>query len=371
MVTTDVDSAALREQYVDELRAGGELRSSRWIEAFAQVPREHFVPQFAVPRKNGGFAEFTRNDPDALTAVYSDAALITRWDAAGVPTSSSSQPRLMANMLERLDVRPGHRVLEIGTGTGYNAALLCHVLGSDAVTSVDLDESVAAQAADRLRELGCTPRITVAEASVGAPERGPFDRVIGTCGFTRVPKAWLSQLAEDSVLVLTLGCGLVVLHGGPGGLSGRVVGPASFMSRGSVDDVALGPREVVRIADELPAAERVVRGFDRETFDEWGFRFLRTLHFPTMREVRRHEDELLTYCLHDPVREVSTRADVRGGTASVSTRGGDLWEELLAVEQRWREHGCPDLARFGVSVHSDGSHDLWLDEPGVVVSALP
>lgn len=125
------------------------------------------------------------------------------------------------------------------------------MLDSDVVTSIDLDEFVVVQAVDRLRELGCTPRITVAEARAGVPERGPFDRVIGTCGFTRVPTRVVGQLAEDSVLVLTPGCGLVVFR-----------------------------------------------------------------------------------------------------------------------ERPWL-HGCPDLTRFGVSAHPDGSHDLWLDEPGLVVSALP
>lgn len=368
-MTVDVDSAGLREQYVAELRSAGRLRSPRWIEAFAQVPREHFVPRFAAPQQGGQLVDHDLADPDALAVVYSNAPLITQRDAVGAPTSSSTQPSLMATMLEHLDARPGHRVLEIGTGTGYNAALLCHALGSDAVTSIDLDGTVAESAEQRLRELGCTPRIAVAEAQVGAPEHAPFDRVIGTCGFTRVPKAWLGQLAEDGVVVLALGCGLVVLRGGPGGLRGPVVGPAGFMSRSSVDEVALTPRDLLTTVQALPPADRSERGMDRSVFHDPDFSLLRMLCLPTTHAVLRdEEDGSTTYFLHDPARGVSTRAHVLGDTAQVSTRGGDdLWAELLAVQDRWREHGCPELTRFGVSVHADGSHDLWLDEPGVVV----
>ena len=103
------------------------------LDAFARVPRHLFLP--GVP----------------LDAVYADDAVVTR-DDGGVPTSSSSQPSLMARMLDQLQVEPGHRVLEVGTGTGYNAALLA-ALGA-AVTTVELQPEVAAAAVEHLRAAG-------------------------------------------------------------------------------------------------------------------------------------------------------------------------------------------------------------------------
>jgi protein-L-isoaspartate(D-aspartate) O-methyltransferase len=369
-VTADIDAAVLRKRFVDDLCEEGRLWSPRWIEAFGSVPREWFVPRFTVA-DGDELVERDLDHPDALEAVYSDAPLVTQWDAGGTATSSSSAPGLMATMLEHLDARPGHRVLEIGTGTGYNAALLCHALGSDAVTSVDLDEPLAVQAADRLRELGFTPRIVVADGRVGAAERGPFDRIIATCGFHRVPGAWENQIADGGVVVVPLGGGLVVLRAGPDGLCGRMVGPAAFMSRNSADEIGLRGRDVFQAVQPLPAADRVVKGLDRDTFFEPGFAVLRTLLIPTLHPVLQEEDGGTTYFLRDPVRDVSTRAEVRGETASVSARGGDLWEEILDVEQRWRVHGCPEIDRFGMTVRPGGSHELWLDEPGVVVAAFP
>lgn len=365
-MTADIDAAVLRKQFVDELRDEGRLRSPHWVEAFGAVPREWFVPRFTVA-DGDELVERDLDHPEALEAVYSDAPLVTQWDAGGTATSSSSAPGLMATMLEHLDARPGHRVLEIGTGTGYNAALLCHALGSDAVTSVDLDEPLAVRAADRLRALGFTPRIVVAAGRVGAAEHGPFDRIIATCGFSRVPSTWAGQLTDDGVVVVPLGGGLAVLRAGPDGLCGRMVGPAAFMSRNSADEIGLRGRDVFQAVDSLPAADRLVKGLDRGTFFEPGFTVLRKLLIPTMHLVLQDEDAGTIYFLRDPVRDVSTRAEVRGETASVSARGGDLWEEILDVEERWRTHGCPGIDRFGVTVRPGGGHELWLDEPDIVV----
>ena len=94
------------------------------------MPRHHFLP--GVP----------------LDVAYTDDAIVTH-DEGGVPTSSSSQPSLMARMLEQLELGPGDRVLEIGAGTGYNAALMAE-LGA-AVTTVELQPEVAAAASEHLR----------------------------------------------------------------------------------------------------------------------------------------------------------------------------------------------------------------------------
>lgn len=122
--------AALR----DELVAAGKLTSPEWEAAVVAVPRHVFVPSYYVHRNGSMVHADTITEQgrrDWLDAVYSNSAMVTKVEQATQPAflSSSSQPGLMTRMLEALDVHDGQRVLEIGTGTGYNAALLSHRLG--------------------------------------------------------------------------------------------------------------------------------------------------------------------------------------------------------------------------------------------------
>src|SRR5262249_12648785 len=142
-----------------------------------------------------------------LDQVYADRVLVTqldddptRWQVAretgpvfGVPTSSSSQPAIMAVMLAILDVAVGHRGLEIGTGTGYNAALLAHRLGSGNVHTVDIDPDLVESARKRLAYCGFTPTCVAGDGSAGHPAGALYDRVLATCAVARIPQAWLTQ----------------------------------------------------------------------------------------------------------------------------------------------------------------------------------
>src|SRR5262249_22095473 len=150
-------------------------------------------------------------------------ALITRLSPPRGPTgalqpqspiSSSSQPSLMAQMLEDLRLEPGLRVLEIGAGTGYNAALLAHLVGPDRVTSLDVDREVLSEAWDHLRafpDRGVGLRH--ADGRSGWPEGAPFDRIMVTAATPDLEPAWLEQLAEGGLLLapLALAPGLAYL----------------------------------------------------------------------------------------------------------------------------------------------------------------
>lgn len=376
-MTNETKTAEKRENSVRTLRANGSLRSRHWTEAFAQVPREQFVTQFAVPHHPGPrlvhYDLSKDQDGEALAAVYEDATLITQWDAGGTAISSSSTPSLMATMLEHLDADPGHRVLEVGTGTGYNAALLCHALGSDTVTSIDLDATLVDHATRRLHTLGYTPHTAAVDGRSGYPTRAPFDRVIATCGFDRVPNAWLSQLSDHAVVVVNLGIGLAVLRGDPTGICGPFVSPAAFMTaRHSNTDTAVTARQVVQATQNLPAeADRTAPGLDPETFADPAMVFLRSLHTPALRWTQLHDTEAgTTYCLYDPTREALARVQLHGDSASVTTQGVDLWDEQLAIATSWDGHGRPELTRYGLTVQNDGTHLLWLDEPTTITATV-
>lgn len=178
----------LRDQLLETVRSRGGARSAAVAEALLTVPRHLFLPEL---------------DP---VLTYRDDAIVTQRDADGVPTSSSSQPTIMAIMLDQLDLRPGHRVLEIGAGTGYNAALMAHLVGpTGTVISLDIDPDTVARARGALAAAGRGEVIVVhTDGAEGYPPAAPFDRIIATVGVWDLAPAWTDQLHPEGRLVVPL-----------------------------------------------------------------------------------------------------------------------------------------------------------------------
>jgi protein-L-isoaspartate(D-aspartate) O-methyltransferase len=184
--------ASLRKEMVDSLERMGAIRGRPVRRVFQTVPRELFVPEIA-----------TR---DGLAAVYRhEVALATATDSRGTPISSSSATVIMALMLEDLDVHPGHRVLEIGAGTGYNAALLKGLVGPRGrVVSLDIETSFARRAQRALATAGYSCRVVVGDGREGWAPGAPYDRIIVTAASDRVPRAWRDQLVDGGLVQLPL-----------------------------------------------------------------------------------------------------------------------------------------------------------------------
>ncbi|MFJ5303898.1 methyltransferase domain-containing protein [Streptomyces sp. NPDC088350] len=186
-----------------------------WRAVFEAVPRHVFVPYYYVGVV-GGYERLWRDSPDPRTrerwlrGVYADAPLATRM-RDGELVSSSSQPSLMARMLVELGVEDGDRVLEIGAGTGYNAALLAHRLGDDLVTTVDLEPEITESARSHLADAGYRPAVVTGDGTRGVPEQGPYDRIVATCALPTIPHGWLAQCSPGARILAPLATGLIAL----------------------------------------------------------------------------------------------------------------------------------------------------------------
>ncbi len=176
-----------RARLADGLRDSGRFRDPAVEEAFRTVPRHLFLP--GVP----------------LARAYADEAVAIQA-VDGVTTSSASQPSMMAIMLGQLDLRPGHRVLEIGAGTGYNAALMRRIVGPQGcVAAVDIDPDLVDAAARHLADAGVDDvDLVCADGAFGHPPGAPYDRIVLTVGSGDVRPDWTAQLAPGGRLLLPL-----------------------------------------------------------------------------------------------------------------------------------------------------------------------
>ncbi|MEU9732629.1 methyltransferase domain-containing protein [Streptomyces sp. NPDC048002] len=304
-------AAAARAELVREIdRSGAWDEDPVWREVFAVVPRHLFVPYYYVGAV-GGYERCWEGSPEPggrerwLRGAYADVPLATRL-RDGELLSSSSQPSLMAMMLVALGVRDGDRVLEIGAGTGYNAALLARRLGDDAlVTTVELEPEIAESARVHLAAAGHRPAVLTGDGARGAAARAPFDRIIATCALSSVPPAWLAQCRAGARILAPMATGLVVLTvRDPEHAEGRFLPtPAYFVPlRG-------GPPE----EEPLPYG-----GVPRRAREHELFRFLLAL-----------------------------------------SRAGLDPREAYAM---WEREGRPQRRRYGVTV-SGGRGWAWLDDP--------
>jgi len=187
-VTTGEDRAAeLRNRLTDELIAAGHISSAAVEAAFRAVPRHLFAP--GVP----------------IEAAYARDIVVVKRDEHGALMSTISAPEIQALQLEQAGIRPGMRVLEIGSG-GCNAALIAELTGPDGhVTTMDIDPDVADRARACLDAAGYPQvRVALGDAEDGLADGAPYDRILVTVGAWDIPPSWTRQLAEDGRIVVPL-----------------------------------------------------------------------------------------------------------------------------------------------------------------------
>jgi protein-L-isoaspartate(D-aspartate) O-methyltransferase len=233
----------------DEGMADWSVALEPWRPALETVPRHEFIPDtvwIKNPRHWPTLLPVHRDDDPArwLQLTYGDDAVITQVDdghpegpglAGAMQTSSASAPDIVAVMLAALDAQPGHRALEIGTGTGYNAALLAHRLGAEQITTVEIDPDVAARARRALAETGYGEIYTVTgDGALGYPLNAPYHRIIATAAVRHIPYPWVEQTRADGRILLPwansyTGALVALTVDERGNARGGIVGESSFM----------------------------------------------------------------------------------------------------------------------------------------------
>ena len=370
------------------------LTSPAVAEAFLAVPRERFLPE--VVERQG------------LGAVYVDDAIVTRRDERGMPLSSSSQPSIMAAMLEALAVEPGHRILEVGTGTGYNAALLATLVGATGrVTSVELDPELAARAAGALRQGEAQVEVVVGDGRHGWPPGAPYDRVIVTASGPDVPRAWFDQLTEGGLVVAPLWLrgplqSVVVLRRRAPGFESLAIIPGGFMGlRRRLDDPPPVLHDQLRASDHIdPRTERPLvslSGAALRRLDPPERRHLLALALGAPRRaplpVRAPNDDLRLYVTlaapEDGLVEWygGSRSEAAPGMvgrhgASLAVLGRapivdhlDAWgameaeEALTALVRRWADVGRPGREQLRVHVSYGPASDASPRQDGTLTFA--
>jgi protein-L-isoaspartate(D-aspartate) O-methyltransferase len=338
----DQEASERNEQLVEQLVSSGTLRDPAVVAAFRAVLRHWFLPD------------------RPLDEVYEDSAIMTKIGERGLPVSSSSQPAIMAIMLQLLELRPGHRVLEIGAGTGYNAALIAWLVGRDgAVVSVEIDPELADRARANLAAAG-VERVEVVRgdgAEGWAPE-APYERLIVTAGADDLAPAWVEQLTDRGRLVLPLGLAgpsqqcVALVRRGPS-LAGHQLCPCGFMPlRGSMAPTAGVPDDELAgwlAAGGRPTGDVIPFADIRAGFEAW--LALTADHYV---RPRTSPEEPLVFGLRDErgcalaVGDGDQRSIVAFGDGAAAAA------ELVRAHRAWASER-PGLSRLRVDAHPAGA----------------
>ncbi|WP_370948357.1 protein-L-isoaspartate(D-aspartate) O-methyltransferase [Amycolatopsis sp. cg5] len=360
---------------------------ANWRRLFDEVPRWPFIPSLVwVDNPAGrGFVSLSRDEePERWHAyVKSDEPIVTQvddgrfavTDVGQTPTSSNSKPSLVAEMLDVLELQPGHRVLEIGTGTGWNAALLSSRVGpAGVVVSIEIDPAIALSAKESLSAAGYGPIVVVADGSDGYAHCAMYDRVIATASVRRIPRAWIEQTSPRGVIVAPWGtdyCNGALLRltvADDGSASGRFGRNLEFMRVRSQRREFIDPTdEQIAMAHRSTTSLRGHNMYELVEFSRAAFAIgLRVPNcYRTVEETAKKFRHIVE--LHDTTTRSWARVDTDPDVEAFEVlQFGPrcLWDEVEAAYDWWRDRGEPGPERFGLTTWANGGQEVWLDEPG-------
>ncbi|MBD0694852.1 methyltransferase domain-containing protein [Streptomyces sp. CBMA123] len=371
------------------LRAVGEALDGpvppEWQKAITAVPRHRFLPErIWLENTHDDYepCDLSTDHQRWFEAAYADAPVVTQVNdgqpaadpTAAWPSSSASAPSIVVRMLRDLDVRPGMNVLEIGTGTGWNAALLAHRLGPRHVTSIEIDPEVSEQAWASLNTAGLDVDLVRGDGSLGWPRRHPYDRIVSTCSVRRVPWAWIEQTRPGGVILTPwdnpmLCWGLLKLTVERDRAQGRFSPYSAFMlMRNHRQDLRIF-RDVVRDEHVPDESETTLPPWE-VTGDNWEARFALGLRLGDVWTAWEHEPGVDGVDARLWIATTDTRSWAavdhnhdRANRFTVWQYGPRrLWDEVTAAHHWWEQHDRPAPTRFGLTVTANTQWP-WLDHP--------
>jgi protein-L-isoaspartate O-methyltransferase len=362
---------------VEDLTAEGVL-PQWWRPAFLAVPREVFIPEVIWRYDGDDLVPLRRSqDPDEwLRRVYGPRYIVTQVDDGSPPgpeergrvaTSSASRPDIVALMLDAGRVEPGMRVLEIGTGTGYTAALLAHQLGARNVTTIEIDPDLAARAGVALAPAGYG-EVTVicGDGARGHPAGAPFDRVLSTVAAPRVPDAWIAQTRPGGLVVTPWSsaykpAGLLSLTVGDDGTAtgGLVNTTISFMELRDQRIPRATLADIVRDAD-TPDVSHTDLHASHLCNDSAPF-VIGALVPDCQWEYMAATDDDGRWCVWflDPGARSWARFNYQPDTRQwpVHQFGPRrLWDEVTAAYHRWQQAGRPSVEHWRFTITPNGQY---------------
>lgn len=352
-------------------------RTSRWRGPVSCTPRHLFVPQWWETDEGQWTLREPLTDTDWFAAAYDDRSLITRVGGmhadlakpddhpTGRPTSSATLPSLVVRMLEHAQIDDGDELLDVGTGSGYGAALAAQELGDAAVTSVDVDPYLVEAARDRLELVGLRPTVETVDATGPLPARaGKFDRIVATVAVRSVPESWLTALCVGGRLVTTVaGTSLLVTaeKRQDGSAVGRVEWDrAGFMHARHGDDYPPEVSGLLAAAHDMDGEDVTTSPYPVvDVANAWDLDSMLGITAPGIEHAYREEEGRRT--------AVMAHADgswARATTASdgrtVVHQGGRrrLWEILDGLRAYWLQHGELPVRGARVLITPDGQTRL-------------
>jgi protein-L-isoaspartate(D-aspartate) O-methyltransferase len=348
----------------DRLRQAGIIRTPAVEAAIRAVPRHLFLP--GVP----------------LEQAYADNPIYTKHDAAGASISAASQPGIVATMLEQLAPAPGDRILEIGAGTGYNAALLATMVDeAGRVIAIDVDEDLVDGARKHLVAAGISnAEIVLGDGALGYAEAAPYDRAIATVGAYEVPTVWLDQLAPHGRLVVPLrlrgtASRSIAFERGDHGWVSVDSQLAVFMPlRGIGDDarriIPLTPEQDVTLqvhSDQHVEADAIAGIFDTDRYETWtGVTFPANVSFEWLELwlCLRLDNALMRMNVQPAAKDRSQVWPMFGWGSMATTHGRNL--AYLSIRPIEPGAGGAKLYEVGVIAHGPTSDRLAAQVTGEI-----
>ncbi|MGH3770551.1 MAG: methyltransferase domain-containing protein [Pseudonocardiaceae bacterium] len=333
-----------------------------------------------LPRPHGAAPPVSAADNEQrraqwLATVYSDESLITKMVPTplrknGWFTSSSTMPSLMLTMLEALDITDGHRVLEIGTGSGYNAALLCERLGDEYVTSVDIAPELIELASARLAANGYHPTLAATDGAGGHLPGAPYDRIIATCSVPAIPAAWLAQTAPGGIIMTDVrgplgGTVVRLTMNDDKTATGRFLPhywSFMLMRPGAEDFPVVRPKPTMTGEDAVHSFSDV----DPELLQRNGhIGFITQWYLPEVTFRYAHGDDGQTGIQLDaPDGSIAQawHAKTNNGTRVQQAGPRRLWDRVEEAVTFWRQAGRPHYDRFGITATTSDQY-VWYAHP--------